>query len=87
MRHPNCSGIPYNQGDDWGKLKRVIKCLNGTKNLVLTLMVDSLGVTRWFVNVSYAIYNACKGHARSMMILGSRAVMSFSTKQKINGKR
>ncbi len=30
--------------DDWGKLKRVLKYLNGTKYLKLNLRVDNLGV-------------------------------------------
>ena len=46
--------------DNWGKLKRVTKYLNGTRNLVLTLSADNLGVIRWFNNASYAIYNFAK---------------------------
>jgi hypothetical protein len=30
--------------DDWGKLKRVLKYLNGTKHLKLTLSVEDLGL-------------------------------------------
>ena len=71
--------------DDWGKLTRVIKYLNGTRNLVLTLSSDNLGIIRWYINASYAIYNDCKGHTGSMMTLGSGAIMRFSWK-KINSK-
>ena len=37
---------------DWGKLKRVIKNLNGTRNLVQTLSADNLGIIKWFVDAS-----------------------------------
>ncbi len=32
--------------DDWGKLKRVLKYLNGTKYLKLRLCVDNLGLLK-----------------------------------------
>ena len=42
--------------DDWGKLKRVLKYLNGTKYLKLNLSVDNLGVLKWFVDRSYDVH-------------------------------
>ncbi len=33
--------------DDWGKLKCVLKYLNGTRNLKLTLLADSLSILHW----------------------------------------
>ena len=56
------------------------------RNLKLTLLVDNLGIIRWFIDVSYAIHNNCKGHIESMMTLVLGAITSFSRKQKINGK-
>ena len=35
--------------DDWGKLKRALKYLNGTRRLKLTLTIESMGVIKWFV--------------------------------------
>ena len=32
--------------DYWGKLKRALKFLNGTKRLKLTLMIESMGVIK-----------------------------------------
>ena len=72
--------------DDWGKLKRVIKYLNGTKNLKLMLSADNVGIVNWFVDASYAIHNDCKGHTGAMLTLGSGAIASKSQKQKNNGK-
>ena len=36
--------------DKWGKLKRVLKYLNGTRRLKLTLTIDSMGVIKWFID-------------------------------------
>ena len=72
--------------DDWGKLKRVIKYLNGTRNLKLKLLANNLEIIRWFKDASYAIHDDCKGHTVSMMTMGSGAITSFLRKQKINGK-
>ena len=60
--------------------------LNGRRNLVLTLSIDNLRIIRWFVDALYVIHDDCKGHTGSMMTLGSGAIISFSQKQKINGK-
>ena len=35
--------------DDWGKLKRVLKYLNGTRHLKLTLSVDDLSILQWCI--------------------------------------
>jgi hypothetical protein len=48
--------------DDWGKLKRVLKYLNGTKYLKLTLSVGNLGVLKWYIDESHNVHWDCKGH-------------------------
>ncbi len=48
--------------DDWGKLKRVLKYLNGTKFLKLTLSVENLGMLKWYVDGSHNVHWDCKGH-------------------------
>ena len=42
---------PYE--DDWGKLKRVMKYLNGTRKLKLTLSVESMGIIKWYIDGSH----------------------------------
>ena len=70
--------------DDWGKLKRVLKYLKGTKHLKLTLVVDNMGVIRWWVDASYNAHEDCKGQTGAMMSLGRGAAISSSRKQKLN---
>ncbi len=42
--------------DDWGKLKRVLKYLDGTKCLKLKLSVDDLGLLKWYVDGSHNVH-------------------------------
>ena len=70
--------------DDWGKLKRLLKYLLGTKHLRLRLTVEDLGVIRWWVDASYNVHEDCKGQTGAMMSLGNGAPISFSRKQKLN---
>ena len=70
--------------DDWGKLKLVIKYLNGTHKLGLILKADDMGIIKWYVDESCAIHHDCQGHTGVWMMFGRGAVTSFSQKQKIN---
>ena len=72
--------------DDWGKLKRVLKYLFGTRSLKLTLSADSLSILRWYIDASHQIHDDCKGHTDALLILGAGAVLSSSNKHKINTK-
>jgi hypothetical protein len=82
-----CTRVKRPDEDDWGKLKRVLKYLKGTRGLKLTLTVGDLSIIQWWVDASYAVvHEDCRGHTGAMMSLRKGAVTSFSTKQKINGK-
>ena len=48
--------------DDWGKLKRVLKYLNGTRYLKLRLTVESMGMLKWYVDGSHNVHWDCKVH-------------------------
>ena len=72
--------------DDWGKLKRVLKYLKGTRNMNLTLTVENMNTVSWWVDASYGVQMDCKGHTGMMMSLGKEAAMSFSRGQKLNVK-
>ncbi len=72
--------------DNWGKLKRVIKYLNGTKNLKLHLLAESLSIIQWYVDASHQTHKDCKGHTGAFLTLGAGATTSSSNKQKINTK-
>ena len=48
--------------DDWGKLKRLLKYLNRTKYLKLTISVEDLGVLKWYMGAAHTVH----GTARDM---------------------
>ena len=70
--------------DDWGKLKRVLKYLNGTKYLKLKLSVENLGVLKWYVDGSHNVHNDMRGHGGAVFTMGKGATSSYSRKLKSN---
>lgn len=77
---------PDTDTDNWGKLKRVLQYLKGTKSMPLNLEVDNLQCTRWLVDASHGVHDDCKGHTGAGMALGKGAAISFSWKHKGNTK-
>ena len=75
---------PYE--DDWGKLKRVLKYLKGTRGLKLTLSVDEMSTIKWWIDASSNTHDGCKGHRGAIISLGKDAITSASNKHKIQGK-
>jgi hypothetical protein len=72
--------------DNWGKLKPVLKYLNSTRFVCLTLFSESFTNIHWYVDVSHQKHDDCKGHTGSLLTFGKGATTSSSTKQKIPSK-
>lgn len=72
--------------DDWGKLRRVMQYLKGTRSLKLRITIDSLKEAKWYVDAAHNVHWDCKGQTGGAMTLGKGAVISSSTKQKTNSK-
>ena len=70
--------------DNWGKLKQVLKYLNGTKLLKLILTVENLGMLKWYVDGAHNVHWDCKGHEGAVFKLGKGATNSYSQKIKLN---
>ena len=60
--------------------------LKETKELVLMLEANYLYLVEWFINSSFTVHKDTKGHTGSGVTLGKGAIMSKSTKQKLNTK-
>ena len=71
----------------WGKLKKVLKQLKGTKYTKLPLRLDSLEVVNWCMDTSYNTHFNFMGQTGVVMSLGTDAVLRSSLKQKLNVKR
>ena len=72
--------------DDWKNLLRLMMYLNATKDLLLTLSIESFHSAKWWVDASYATHPYCKGHTGGTMSLGKGSVYITSCKQKINAR-
>ncbi len=70
--------------DDWGKLKRVLKYLNGTKYLKLKLSVDNLAMLKWYVDGLHKVHADCRGHRGALFTMGKGATSSYLRKLKLN---
>jgi hypothetical protein len=55
--------------DDWGKLKRVLKYLNGTKYFKLKLSMENLGMLKWYVDGSHNVHAYCRGHGGAVFTM------------------
>jgi hypothetical protein len=73
--------------DDWVKLKQILKYLNGTRHLKLTLCADQMKfVVQWYVDGLHQVHDDCRGQTGSLVTFDNRAVASSSNKMKCNTK-
>ncbi len=70
--------------DDWGKLKRVLKYLNGTNYLKLRLSMENMGMLKWYVNGLHNVHPDCRGHGAALFSMGKGATTSYLRKLKLN---
>ncbi len=70
--------------DDWKKLVRLIKYLNGTRYDKLILSADNLHVIKWYVDAAFAVHPDFKSHTGGVMTYGTGAPITMSRKQKLN---
>ena len=63
-------------------MKKLLKYLNSTHKLHLTLFADSLTTLHWYVDASHQTHDDCKGHTGSILTFGKGATTSSSTKHK-----
>jgi hypothetical protein len=71
--------------DDWGKLVRVLKYINGTRYMKLILSADEMNFTvHWYVDGSHQIHEDCRGQIECLMTMGKGAAISLSNIMKCN---
>jgi hypothetical protein len=81
-----CTPVSCSTEKDWSKLRRVLKYLRGTLDEFLTLGADDLGIMRTWADASYAVHGDMKSHTGGVLSFGRGAVMSKSSKQRLNTK-
>jgi hypothetical protein len=71
--------------DDWEKRKRILKYLNRTRNLKLTLRADQTKyAVHRYVDGSHQIHEDCKGQTSSLATFGKGVVSSSLNRMKCN---
>ena len=70
--------------DDNSKLTRVIKYLQATPKLHLTLQSNSSRIMKWRVDGSFGVHNDLKSHTGGTFTMGKGSIYSSSTRQKLN---
>ena len=56
--------------DDWGRLVRMMRYLNGTRNDKLIFSADDVHVIKRYVNTSFAVHPDFRSHTGSVMTYG-----------------
>jgi hypothetical protein len=69
---------------DWFKLVKMMCYLKLTHKDVMVLSADNSQGIIWLVDAAFAVHNDKKSHVGAMMSLGGGAIISVSTKQKVN---
>ena len=72
--------------NDWGKLARTLGFLKGTRDEILTLEADDTHILTWYVDAAFAVHSDMKSHTGMVFTLGKGAIISSSTKQKVNAR-
>ena len=79
-----CTRVKDPNQDDWNKLIRLLKYINGTREDRLFLSADDLSVIKWYVDVAFAVHPDFKSHTGGGMTFGTGMPINTSRKQKLN---
>ena len=71
---------------DWLKLLRMMSFLKATRDDILTLEASDHQILRWYVDAAFAVHPDMKSHTGITFTLGKGAIISGSTKQKVNSR-
>ena len=72
--------------EDWKKLDRVLRYVNGTQDLSLTIELGKQVSVLAYIDCSHGVHADGKGHTGSVISLGKGAVFAKSSKQKLVSK-
>ena len=72
--------------DDWKKLDRVLRYVNATQDLSLTIELGKQVLVLAYIDCSHGVHVDGKGHTGSVISLGKGAVHAKSGKQKLVSK-
>ena len=79
-----CTRVQKPNQDDWKKLIRLLKYINGTREDKLILSADDLHTLLWSIDASFGVHHDFKSHTGGALTLGRGCPISGSGKQKLN---
>jgi hypothetical protein len=56
------------------------------KNNIVKMSADNSQTIKWYVDSSFAVHKDIRGHMGAIMTLSTGAIISDSTKQKVNAR-
>ena len=72
--------------EDWKKLLRLLKYLQGTTDLPRIIGANNLHMMKTWMNVAYAVHHDMKSHSVGVMSFETEVLNAKSAKQKLNTK-
>ena len=72
--------------DEYKKLARVMKYIQGTIGLPLILSIDKSGNIKWYVDASFAVHKDMRSRTGGFMTMGTGGAYVESSKTKLNTK-
>ena len=81
-----CTRVRKPTMEDLDKLHHLLYYLKRTKDECLILKMDNTGTIKWYIDVAYAVHPDMRSHTGAVMTLGKGAVVSISSKQKVNAR-
>jgi hypothetical protein len=82
-----CTRVTSSDEDDWKKLLRMMKYLEQTVDLELTLEASperEVQMCMWYPDAAFAVHQDMKSHTGAVLTLGKGAMQVISAKQKLN---
>jgi len=82
-----CTRVQQSDEDDWKKLLRMMKYLEQTIDLELTLEASPDGeilLCMWYPDAAFAVHPDMKSHTGAVLTMGKGAMQVISAKQKLN---
>ena len=81
-----CTRVRVPNTDDYKKLARAMKYIQGTIELPLILSIDKSGNIKWHVDASFAVHKDMRSHTGGFMTMGTGGAYVQSSKKNLNTK-
>jgi hypothetical protein len=71
---------------DYIKLVKILNYLKAIEDDIPKMSADDSQTIKWYINLSFAVQKDMRSQTGAIMTLGNGAIISESTKQKVNAR-